>query len=287
MPTNKPILKTVDEFMNDYVPRYQPLYPLFLGNSQQWQADVGKVNFRRVDAIGDIRAKHLTPKDTEIQQIAAGESFKTFKKYFLANQFIISDMQDQEGVSQVISQVLDEHQKQYDELFLTGEGTSDSDCVNNGLFWSGDLNHITNSSMEIDSTNRLEDFHSDVMTTVEQADVLPGRKILMFYGSNIIPLFDAVYTSAPRAWKSVMAEVLGPNYQLAKLPSSITPASQHGWMIVNLDQIKVHYTKLPSLEANGTNEEKKYFWHNFLMGTSMVECLASGAIIKQPATLEA
>jgi hypothetical protein len=286
MPTNKPVLKTVDQFMADYSPRYQPLYPLFMGNAQQWQADVGKINFRRVDAIGDIRAKHLTPKDTEIQQIAAGESYKTFKKHFLANQFVMSHMQDQQGVDQVVSQVLDEHQKQFDELFLNGEGTSNSDVVNNGLFWSGDSNFVVNSSKEIDSTDRPADFHADVMSSIESADTLPGRKVILFYGSNILPLYDAVYPDAARPWKVVLQEVLGSNYQLAKIPASITPASNHGWLIVNLDQIKLHYTRLPALEANGSNEEKKYYWHNFLMGTSMVECLAYGAITKQPATLE-
>lgn len=286
MATNKPVLKTVDQFMADYSPKYQPIYPLFLNGAVQYQGDVGKVNFRRVDALGDIRAKHLTPKDTEIQQIAAGESTKSFKKYYFANQFVMSHMQDQEGVSQVVAQVLDEHQKQFDELFLTGEGTQDSDVVNNGLFWSGDSNHITNGSVEVDSTSRQADFHSDVMTTVEQAEALPGRKLILFYGANIVPLFDSVYPDAARPWKSVMQEVLGAGYQLAKLPAAITPSSNHGWMIVNLDQIKMHYSRLPSLEANGSNDEKKYYWHNFIMGSSMVECLASGAIIKQPATLE-
>jgi hypothetical protein len=38
-------------------------------------------------------------------------------------------------------------------------------------------------------------------------------------------------------------------------------------MIVNLDQVKLHYTALPKLKAQGVNEEKMYSWHNFIMGS--------------------
>jgi hypothetical protein len=70
------------------------------------------------------------------------------------------------------------------------------------------------------------------------------------------------------------------------LPAQVTPASNHGWMIVNKDQINTHYTRLPGIKSQGSNDEKEYDWFNFLFGSTMVECLASGAIIRQPATLE-
>jgi hypothetical protein len=134
--TNKIVLRTVEEFMSDYKPTYSPLYTLFLAKSQAYSEQVGQASFKRLDTVGDIRAKHVTPKDTELQQIAAKESSKTFKKYFLANQYIESNLQDRQGLEDVKAQVLDEHQKQADDLFLLGEGTSNSTMINNGLFWS-------------------------------------------------------------------------------------------------------------------------------------------------------
>jgi hypothetical protein len=110
--TNKVALKTVEEFM----PVYQPLFALFLGKSQAYSEEVGSIDFKRVDTVGDIRAKHITPKDTEIKQIGVSEGKKTFKKYFLANQFIQSLLQDPRGNQEVIAQVLDEHNKQADDL---------------------------------------------------------------------------------------------------------------------------------------------------------------------------
>lgn len=286
--TNKIQLKDVDQYMADYRPVYNPIYPLFLSNSQSYSQEVGKVNFKRLEAVGDIRAHHVTPKDTEIKQIGVVEKSKTFKKYFLANQYVQSALQDQGQVEDVVRQVLDEHQKHMDDLLLLGEGTSDGTVVNNGLFWSGDANHTTESSVELDTdADTLLDLHAKVMANAESADQIDGRKMIIFYGTNITPLYDGVYTASNTPFKRVLQEVLGGNYSTMKLPTAVTPSSSHGWMIVNLDQCKLHYTALPSLKAQGINDEKMYSWHNFLMGSCMLEVLASGGVIKQPATLEA
>lgn len=287
MTTSKIALRSVEEFMSDYVPVYQPIYPLFLSKSQQYASEAGKHEFRRVQTVGDIRAKHVTPKDSELRQIAFMEGKKTFKKYFLANQFTLSDFQDRQGVEEIVAQVLDEHQVQMDELFLLGEGTSASTMINNGLFWSADPNYTLETSTEIDSTDRLHDFHSDVAVTAQKANQVAGRKLLMFYGANILPLYNSLMPNSDRPFKSVLAEVLGPNYSIVQMPESCTPASEHGWLIANLDQCKLHYTALPQLMRQGENEEEMYLWFNFLMGSSMLEVLAKDAIIRQPATLEA
>jgi hypothetical protein len=290
MATDKIALRTVEEFMAGYTPVYQPIYPLFLGKSQAYSEEAGKADLRRVNTIGDIRGKHITPKDTEISQIAISESKKTFKKYFLANQFQISNMQDQQGIEDVIAQVLDEHQTQMDELFLLGEGTSASDMINNSLFWSNDSNYVLESSAEVQKdvdNNYLSDLHAKIMQNVTTADRISGRKVMMFYGTNILPLFDSLYPGSSKPFKGALQEVLGANYSLAKLPSAITPSGANGWMIANLDQVKLHYTALPALKSRGVNEEKMYSWANFIMGSCLLEVLSSGGIVRQPSTLEA
>lgn len=285
--TNKLQLKDVDQFMADYTPIYNPIYPLFMSKSQSYSEEVGKVNFKRLEAVGDIRGHHITPKDTEIKQIGVVEKSKTFKKYFLANQFVQSSLQDQGQVEDIVRQVLDEHQKHMDDLFLLGEGTSDGSVVNNGLFWSGDANHTTESSVEIDTdADSLIDLHAKVLQNVDDADQIAGRKVIIFYGTSVLPLYDGVYAASSRPFKTVLREVLGGNYSTVKMPSAVTPSGANGWVIANLDQVKLHYTALPSLKAQGVNDEKMYSWHNFLMGSCMLEVLASGGIIKQPATLE-
>lgn len=288
MGTNKIALRTVEEFMADYTPIYQPIYPLFLGGkSQQYAAEVGKLDFRRVEAVGDIRARRMTPKDTDIQQISVMEGKKSFKKYFLANQFTISQFQDLQGVEEVVSQVLDEHQLQADELLMLGEGSSTSTMLNNGLFWSNDTNYTLETSAEIATLNRLYDFHNKVVATANKANQVAGRKVIFFYGSLVLPLVNSVYTTAVRSWKAALLEVLGSNYSIVEVPSVATPTSTNGWFIANMDQTKLHFTELPRLMSQGQNEEKMYLWHNFVMGSMMLEVLAKDAIIRQPATLEA
>jgi hypothetical protein len=286
MATNKITLRAVEEFMSDYTPIYQPIYPLFLGKSQQYENEVGRLDFRRVEAVGDIRAKHITPKDTEIRQVSVMEGKKSFKKYFLANQFTISQVQDRQGIEEVVSQVLDEHQLQMDELFLLGEGTSSGNVLNNGLFYSADPNYTLESSTEIASgEGRLADFHAKVVASAEDAEQVAGRKIIMFYGDSILPLFNSIYSGAARPFKSVLAEVLGPNFSMVQMPKAATPAGQSGWIVANLDQTKLHYTALPQLLDQGHNAEKMYYWHNFMLGSTMLEVLAKDGIIHQPATL--
>ncbi len=285
MGTNKVILRTIQEFMTDYQPVYQPIYPLLLGKSQSYAEEVGKIDFKRINTIGDIRAKHITPKDTEIRQVNAGELTKSFKKYFLANQFTMSSLQDTLQTEDVVKQVLDEHQKQMDELVLFGEGTSSlSDVINNGLFWSNDPNYDLESSTVVNGTDPLIDLHASVMANVRVADQVAGRKAIIFYGDFITPLYDGVYAANPVPFKKVLGEVLGSNYSTMKMPAGLTTQSESGWLIVNLDQVKLHYTALPALKDQGVNDEKMYSWHNFLMGSAMVEVLANKAIIHQPAT---
>jgi hypothetical protein len=68
------------------------------------------------------------------------------------------------------------------------------------------------------------------------------------------------------------------------MPAAVTPSNANGWIIANLDQAKLNYTALPSLKSQGINEESMYAWFNFMMGSMMLEVLASGAVIRQPVT---
>lgn len=288
--TNKIALSTVEEFMADYVPTYRALYSLFLGKSQAYSEQVGQHDFKRVDTVGDIRAKHITPKDTEMKQVLVNEAKKSLKKYFLANQFVISNLQDKAGIEEVIAQVLDENQKLMDELFFLGEGTSAGTVVNNGLFWSADSNYTLESSAEVakgSAADHLKDMHSKIMATVAKADDVAGRKVIIIYGVTACSKFDSLYANTDAPFKRVLQEVLGSNYTVVKMPAATTPASVNGWIVANLDQVKLHYTVLPKLDDQGVNAEKKYTWHNFLLGSCMLEVLVQNAVIRQPVTFEA
>jgi hypothetical protein len=289
--TNKVALREVEEFMADYTPVYQPIFPLFLaGKSQAYSQEVGKLEFKRLDAKGDLRLKHITPKDTEIKQISASESSKIFKKYFLAKQYVQSELQDRKGIEDVIAQVLDENNKLADDLLLLGEGTSASTMINNGLYWSDDPNYVLETSKEIAKASdgsHIVDLHAQLVTAKLKADLVAGRKVVFFYGSTMLPKVNSLYASSGRTFKAALSEVLGGNYQIVELPADVTPSGANGWIIVNMDQVKLHYTVLPQLKAQGFNEEMMYTWHNFLAGSMMLEVLVLNSIIRQPTTFAA
>jgi hypothetical protein len=284
--TNKIALKTTEDFMAGYVPTYTPIYTLFLGNSQAFSQDVGTATFKRIDTVGDIRSKHILPKDTEIREIAVAEKSKVFKKYFLGNRYVHSHLQDPRGSEDVVKQVLDEAQKVQDDLLLLGEGTSASTMINNGLFWSADPNYVLQGSEGVtaSSDNHLNDFHEEIVETCALADAIAGRKLLMIYGTSACSKFDALYVATNLVFKEQLAKVLGPNYTIVKMPADVTPSNTNGWIVANLDQIKLNYTVLPTLWKQGENEENMYSWHNFMQGSMMLEVNAYKGIIRQPCT---
>lgn len=276
--TNKVVLRSVDEFMADFVPTYAPLFPLLMSKAVAHPEVVGEHNFRRLEAVGDIRVKRITPKDTEMQQVAVGEKKKTFKKYFYANQFIQSNYQDKDQNEDVIKQVLDENFKLADEMLISGDGGT-----NAGLHTSSDANYVSDTASV--TASDLSSLHSAIMTSVRNAEKLSGSKLIIFYGATLLPLVDSIYANGAQPFKDVLGKALPPSFgPIAYMPADVTP-SGNGWIIVNMDQIKLHYTTLPKLDDQGINAEKKYSWHNFVMGSMMLEVLALGGVRKTVATI--
>lgn len=290
MSTNKVQLKTVDQFMAGFIPTYQPMFPLFLGKAKQYAEQVGKITNKRLNAVGDIRSKHITPKDTEIKQISSREGSKIFKKYFLGSQYTESNLQDHEGLDDVVAQALDEHNRHQDDLLFLGEGTAGNNVVNNGLFWSGDENYILENSIEVDkgtAADHLADMHTQIMADAIEADKLSGRKVLFVYGSTAVAKMSSIYSTSPVVFRKVLEEALGPNWSIVLVPSDVALSTANGWICVNMDQAMLHYTTVPKLKGQGINEEEGHSWHNFLMGSMMLEVLVYGAIRRQPVTFEA
>lgn len=288
MATNKIVLRETDEFMAGYVPVYNPLYALLLGNSQAYSEEVGQMNFRRLEAVGDLRMKHITPKDTEIRQIAVKDSSKIFKKYFLANQYIQSLLQSAEDIEGIVAQVLDENQKLMDDLVLLGEGTAANNVVNDGLYWNDQDNYrLENSATVLNAPDTQASFYETIMGTIEESRKLSGRKAIIVYGATALGKLNSLFPDQAISLKASLEEVLEDDESIVRMPADVTPSNVNGWMVVNLDRTKLHYTTLPKLDGQGVNEEKKHSWHNFLVGSTMVEVQAQDAVIRQPVTFEA
>jgi hypothetical protein len=287
MPTNQIVLKTVEEFNRDYVPVYSPLFPLLLaaGNSRQYPMEVGKLNFNTIEAVSDIRNKRITPKDTHIHQINAIGTTKSFKKYFNASQYLQSQFQDNADAQRVVSQVIDENNKAFDDLLLFGEGSSNSTMLNNGLFWSNDPNYTLESNANVASTGagRVANLYAQIAINAAKANGVAGRKLLMPYGSDVNGTMLSLFASSEQSLLSKLQTNLGNDYTVVPVPTSLYSAT-NGIIIVNVDQVVMHYTGVPQLLSRGLDEQNMKYWFNFVHGSSMVEVTAQHGIIRQPIT---
>lgn len=284
-------LKSIDEFLAGYNPIYSPILPGFLtgGKSTIMPAEAGITNFKRIEASGDLRGNRISPKDTSIKRAAAILASKTFKQYFYANQFVNSTLQRADQVDDAMAQILDAHFKHADEIMVTGDGTTDSDVLNNGLLFSLDSNYTKNVSSEVPTSERLAAFHALVMSVALDANKVSGAKSIMYYGSNILPLYTGIHSGSGRAVNAALQEALDAlgDFSQMVLPSEITPSGQNGFLIVNRDQIHTHTVPLPQILSRGVDERSMEVWGNFLTGSNMIEVLAKGGIIRQPLTLAA
>ncbi len=287
--TNKVVLRTVDEFLMDFKPTYVPIMPLFMGKSTAYSVEEGKINFNRLEAMGDLRSKLYGAKDSVMHVISAREGKKTFSKFFLGSKYIQSQLQDRQGYETVVSQVLDEHNKQGDGLLVNGGGTQPSDVVNNGLIFSQDANYVLKSSYEVQkdaASDHLADFYQKIVSIVQEADDIDGRKVVFLYGADVIAKYNSLFVENKASFAKALSDAL-PNVTFIKMPTAITPSGANGFIVVNMDQIHLHYTLLPTVRGQGVNEEEMYAWTNFLMGSCMLEVLAYSGIIRQPVTFEA
>lgn len=281
--TNLIVFRSVEEFMSGFTPRYTSLMALFLDGARQHEAKVGEAKYSQVSAMGDIRSRRITPKDTELHQIGAGPGSKSFKKYFLGSQYIQSNLQDRQGYEDVVAEALDEHNKHNDEIFLGGDGQ------NNGLLVSSDPNFTLRSSVQIaagtDGTH-LDALYSKIIEQMLIANEIEGRKVLLYFGDTMSGKMNALFGETKVAFSSVLSDADAmANTDLIKVPTAVLPASlTGGFAIVNMDKIQVHYMLLPEVNAQGTNEEKNYAWTRFLQGSSMVDVKTKDGIIVQPLT---
>lgn len=280
--TNNIVFRSIEEFMTGYTPRYTPLMPLFLQGARQHAPVVGEATYKKIEAVGDIRSRIVTPKDTELHQIGAAGSSKTYKKYFLGSQYIQSNLQDRQGYEDVVSEALDEHFKHNDEIFLSGGGQ------NNGLLVSSDVNFTTRASAEmaLGSNANLDALYAEIIAEALVANEIEGQKVLLYFGDTMSTKMNSLYGDGKRPFNAVLGEAEAlQGYDMIKVPTAVVPASlTNGFAIVNMNKIQVHYMVLPEVNNQGVNEEKNYAWTNFLQGSSMVDVKTKDGIILQPLT---
>lgn len=281
MSTNLIISQTSQEFLSGYTPVYSPIYPLFTQGGQQYAMQAAERTLRRAVALGDIRTKRYSPKDTEVKHFNAGPQDKTFKAYLNVVRFTHSVFQDASGVPDILSQALEEHQKAQDELLYFGDGATDGAQVNNGLYFSSDANYIKESSTSLSATNQLLLFHQAVVSEARAVSV-GGSRSIIFYGDTCLAALDSLHADGGGAVVAGLEDVLGNEFDLIRSPKGLTPSGENGILVVNHAQVKTHYVTEPVILDQDTDRKEMQAWANFVQGSMMVDVAAYGGIRKLP-----
>ncbi len=281
MSTNLIISQTSLEFLAGYIPVYSPIYPLFTQGGQQYAMQAAERTLRRAVALGDIRTKRISPKDTEVKAFNAGAQDKVFKAYMNVIRFSHSIFQDAAGVPDILAQALEEHQKVQDELLYFGDGATEGTQVNNGLYFSTDPNYIKETASSLASTNQLELFHQAVVTEARAVSV-GGERSIIFYGDTCLASLDSLYTNGAGTVLGNLQEVLG-DFNLIRSPKGLAvPSGENGIMVVNHAQVKTHYVTEPVILDQDTDRKNMEAWANFVQGSMMVDVQGYGGIRRLP-----
>jgi hypothetical protein len=277
--TNKPILRTAEEFANEYQPVYSAIYPAFLSgpHSKVYERVEGSQKVKGVEAIGDMLAKKFSSKDTLIHQLHGKATEFTFDKNFYLAEYKTGVNQSSEGDPQLVNEFLDNNNVLLDQLLLFG------DEGNQGLYTNNSSKYVTETPIaSIDPANKNALFEA-IMATADEADKLAGSKILMLYGENTRKLWRAgLFQTGVASVRENLMSALGSEYMPMVMPSQVTPNAE-GWMIINLNKIKVHNHGAPWMEP-GEDAPRRLRYVHFLLGSVGVELMQEGAIIKQAVT---
>ncbi len=280
MGTNLIISQTSQEFLAGYTPVYSPIYPLFTNGGQKYAMQAAERTLRRAVALGDIRTKRFSPKDTEVKHFNAGPQDKTFKAYMNVVRFTHSIFQDSQGVPDILAQALEEHQKAQDELLYFGDGATDGTQINNGLYFSNDPNYIKQSSSSLAVSNQLLLFHQAVVSECH-AQSVGGQRSVIFYGDDCLAALDSLHADGGGSVLSQLQSVLT-DFSMIRSPVGLTPNGENGILVVNHAQVKTHYVTPPVILDQDTDRKNMEAWANFVQGSMMVDVMAYGGIRKKP-----
>lgn len=277
--TNKPILRTAEEFAGEYSPVYGPVYPMFLAGSQAkaYERVEGTQTVKGVEAIGDMIAKKFSSKDTLMHQLHGKEKTFSFDKNFYLAEYKTGINQSTDGDPQLVAEFLDNQNVLMDQLLLFG------DEGNQGLYTNNSSNYVSESAIaSIDASDKNEFFEA-IMSTAEEADKLSGSKVLMLYGENTRRLWRAgLFSTGVASVQGNLLNALGSEYTPLLMPSQVAPNAE-GWLVINMSKIRVHHHGAPWMEP-GEDAPRRLRYVHFLLGSVGVELAQLGAIIKQPVT---
>lgn len=285
-------LKTIEEYKEGMTFTYNPIVNKITTKNKYDAKSVDVAKFTQIDIEKDsVRAELLTTEQTEKAAIKGKTSQRSFNVAVAGATMTLSFRSKNASMQGFHNKVMREYSKLFDTWGIGGQ------FGNNGLIISSDPNYVTNTSVEIPvpGTSDFDDVSamSDLMTTLKlQVDANTASKNLLvyLYGSDLITKWNKITRENETVVSKLMKEKFADRtVEFVEIPSVVLPASVtgNGFVIVCADVASMDYCQIPDIESQGSNEEKQYFWANYIIGSLQINPEEYAGIIKQPVTFAA
>lgn len=283
-------VKTKEEYIQSAVISYVPAI-LALPKLKRYDLDMDKITFKELSVENDsVVPSFLTAEMTEVNAAKVSQKSHTFFSY--GKGITLRKDLRKNGAANIQTfhdQILRQLSIQFDKNSFVGEGG------NNGLITSTDANYHTMSSAEIpavsgDGFNQIQKA-KEVATALNIAvnDYTASTDLTVyFYGAALLAFLGKISPGQENDVRFHIRQAFsGKNVNFIDISALAAPASLslgNGIIVVANDQAVLEHSGAPQIEDDGVNGEKKYYWSNYILGSTQVRPEIYGAVIKQAIT---
>ena len=280
---------TKETYMESAVISYVP-YILALPKRNQFDFTADKIVNKDYDVENDsVIPSFSNAEMTEINAAKVSTSSHSFNAYAKLLS-LTKDLRKNPNINvqKFHDQILRQLSIQFDKSAFGGEGG------NNGLIVSSDTNVHTPASVAIPaiSGNGFNQIQAikEVATNLNllvNTYTASDNLTVFFYGSALLAFLGKITEGQEndvsfhvrQAFKNKTVNFV--ELSSLSLPSTITT---NGIIVASNDLVELEHCGLPIIENDGTNDEKKYYYANYRLGSVQVRPEVLGAVIKQAIT---
>jgi len=283
-------VKTKEEYIEAANIGYVPAI-LALPKLVKYDLDTDKVTFKELSVENDsVVPSYLTAEMTEIN--AAKVSQKSHIFFSFGKGLTLRKDLRKNGAANIQifhDQILRQLAIQFDKNSLIGEGG------NNGLITSTDANYATLSSAEIPAVSG--DGFNQVLKAKQVATALniavndytaSTDLTVYFYGAALLAFLGNITAGQENDVRYHIRQAFsGKNVTFVDISALAAPSSLslgNGIIVVSNDLTTLEHSGVPQIEKTGVNDEKSYYWSNYILGSTQVRPEVYGAVIKQAIT---
>jgi hypothetical protein len=283
-------IKTKEEYIEAASIGYVPSI-LALSKLKKYELNIDKVTFKELSVENDsVVPSFLTSEMTEANAVKVSQKSHIFHSYGKGLTFRKDLRKNGAANIQIFhDQILRQMAIQFDKSAFAGE------AGNNALIVSNDPNYHTASSVEIpavsgDGFNQIQAAKAVAVALNNLVNDYTASTNLTvyFYGAALLSFLGKITPGQENDVRYHIKQAFeGKTVNFVEISALAAPASLslgNGIIVVSNDLTTLEHSGLPAIEKDGVNDEKNYYWSNYILGSNQVRPEIYGAVIKQAIT---